>query len=105
MAVESNDLIVKLGDLVVKATNSTTKLEQILAYMANVTKDERVGGYNGIWMNEKDKSAFEPLMDSNYFQVDIKERNHHEMNEVFEKNKHLMQKQWVSLNEKNKRRE
>lgn len=45
-------------------------------------KDEKVGGYNGIWMTKKDKSA---LTDSNYFQVDIKERNHHEMNKVLKK--------------------
>jgi hypothetical protein len=67
LVVELDDLIAKLGDLVVKATNSTSKLEQILAYMANATKDERVGGYNGILMNEKDKSAFGPLTYSNYF--------------------------------------
>ncbi len=71
-----------MGDLVVKAANSTIELEQIFAYVANVMKDERVSGYNGIWMNEKDKNAFRPLTNSNYFQVDIKERNHHEMNEV-----------------------
>jgi len=82
LVVESNDLIAKLGDPVIKSTNSTTKLEHILTYMVNAMKDERVGGYNGIWMSEKDKSA---LMDSNYFQVDIKERNHHEMNKVLKK--------------------
>jgi hypothetical protein len=68
--------------------------------MANETKDKRVGGYNGIWMNEKNKSAFRPLTNSNYFQVDIKEKNHNEMNKVLEKNEHLMQKQLVSLNKK-----
>ncbi len=82
MVVESNDLIAKLGDPVIKSTNSTTKLEHILTYMVNAMKDERVGGYNGIWMSEKDKSA---LMDSNYFQVDIKDRNHREMNKVLKK--------------------
>ncbi len=100
LAIESDDLIAKLGDLVVKAASFIAKLEQILAYMANATKDKRVGGYNGIWMNEKDKSAFKPLTNSNYFQVDIKEKNHHEMNKVLEKNEHLMQKQLVSLNKK-----
>lgn len=85
LAVESDDLVAKLGDPVIKSTNSTIELEQISAYMANAMKDERLGGYNGIWMIKKDQSAFEPLMDSNYFQVDIKERNHHEMNEVLEK--------------------
>lgn len=79
LVVESNDLIAKLGDLVVKSTNSTTELEHILTYIVNAMKDEKVGGYNGIWMTEKDKST---LTDSNYFQVDIKERNHHEMNKV-----------------------
>jgi hypothetical protein len=82
LVVESNDLIAKLGDPVIKSTNSTTKLEHILTYMVNAMKDERVGGYNGIWMSEKDKSA---LMDSNYFQVDIKDRNHREMNKVLKK--------------------
>jgi hypothetical protein len=62
--------------------------------------DERAGGYNGIWMNEEDQSAFELLIDNNYFYVDVQEQSHHEMNMVLEKKKHLMQKRKVALNKK-----
>lgn len=35
--------------------------------------DERAGGYNGIRMNEEGQNAFELLIYSNYFYVDVQE--------------------------------
>jgi hypothetical protein len=66
--------------------------------------DERVGGYDGIWMNEENQNAFELLINNNYFYVDVQERSHHEMNMVLEKKEHLMQKQRATLSEKTNRR-
>jgi hypothetical protein len=72
--------------------------------MLDMMMDERVGGYDGIWMNEEDQSASKLLIDSNYFYVDVQEQNHHEMNMVLEKNEHLMQKRGAALNEKTNKR-
>jgi hypothetical protein len=41
--------------------------------MAKMMKDERENGNNFIWMNEKDHSASNPLVDNNCFQVDVQE--------------------------------
>jgi len=60
--------------------------------MAKMMMDEGKDGDDGIWMNEEDQSAFEPLMNNNCFHVDIQEHDHHEMNGVLEKNEYLMQK-------------
>jgi hypothetical protein len=46
--------------------------------------DEGEDGDDDIWMNEENKSAFEPLTGSNFFHVDIHEKCHHEMNGVLE---------------------
>jgi hypothetical protein len=36
-------------------------------------------------MNEEGYSAFGPLMDINYFHVDVQKKSHHELNGVLEK--------------------
>ncbi len=68
--------------------------------MANMRTNERVYGYDGIWMNEEDKSASKPLANNNCFHVDVQEGGHHEMNGGARKKKHLMQKQWAALKNK-----
>jgi hypothetical protein len=39
--------------------------------MAKTLTNEGEDGDNGIWMNEEDQNAYEPLIDNNYFHVDI----------------------------------
>jgi hypothetical protein len=48
--------------------------------MVEKKRDEWTCGYNGIWMNEENNSAYGPLMDINYFHVDVREKSHHELN-------------------------
>jgi hypothetical protein len=48
--------------------------------MVDTRKVEGVGGYDGIWMNEKDQTTFRYLIDNKHFHVDIHEQSHHEMN-------------------------
>lgn len=63
-------------------------------------KDEGQNGDDGNWMNEEDKSASEPLMENNYFHMDVQEQSHHERNGEVEENEQLMKKKWVALNKK-----
>jgi hypothetical protein len=39
--------------------------------MAKTMKDEREDGDNGIWMNEEDQNASNPLVHNNCFHVDV----------------------------------
>jgi len=56
-------------------------------------KNEWTCGYDGIWMNEKNNSASQPLTNINYFHVDVHEKNHHELNGcLFERNGYLIKK-------------
>jgi hypothetical protein len=41
--------------------------------MVAMMKDERQNGDDGNWMNEKNKNASKPLMENNYFHMDIHE--------------------------------
>jgi hypothetical protein len=61
------------------------ELEDISIHMAEKKKDEWIGGYDGIWMNEEDNNTSQPLRDINYFHMDVQKRSHHELNGVFEK--------------------
>jgi hypothetical protein len=80
-----DDSIVKSVNIIVTLANSTIELEHISAYMVDTTKDEGVGGYDGIWMNEGDSNACEPMIDNNYFHMDVHEQGHHEMNGCLKK--------------------
>jgi hypothetical protein len=42
--------------------------------------NERVYGYDCIWMNEEDQSVDKPLTNNNCFHVDVHKGGHHEMN-------------------------
>jgi hypothetical protein len=87
-----DESVVKSVNIIVTLANSTVELEHISTYMVDTMKDEGVGGYDGIWMNERDSNAFEPMIDNNYFHVDVHEQGHYEMNGMLEKSEHLMQK-------------
>ncbi len=41
--------------------------------------------YDDIWMKEEDQSASRPLINNNFFHMDVQERSHHEMNMVSKK--------------------
>lgn len=77
-----DDSVVKSINIIVTSANFTIEFKHISTYMVDTTKDERVGGYDGIWMNEGDSNTFEPMIDNNYFHVDVHEQGHHEMNGV-----------------------
>jgi hypothetical protein len=70
-----------------KLDDDTAELEQTITHVAKMMKYEREDGDNGIWMNEEDKNASNPLVDSNCFHADVEEWGHHEMNGVLEKKK------------------
>jgi hypothetical protein len=57
--------------------------------MEKTMMDEGEDDDVGIWMNEENQSAFEPLTNNNCFHVDIQEQGHHEMNGVLEKKKKI----------------
>lgn len=48
-----DDSLAKSIDLVDKSNDVTIELEQITTHMAEMMKDEREDGDNGIWMNEE----------------------------------------------------
>ncbi len=60
------------------------ELEQIITHMVKTMKNEKEDGDNGIWMNEEDHSASNPLVDNNCFHVDVQEWSHHEVSGVLE---------------------
>jgi hypothetical protein len=88
-----------LVDLVAKSANYIDELGHVLIHMVEQIKNGWTSGYDARWMKEEGQTAFEPLMDYNYFHVDIHEKGHHEMNGVLEKSEHLMQTWWAALNE------
>ncbi len=87
-------------DSIAQSVDYINELGHISIHMAKQTKDAWTSGYDGIWMNEEDNNTFGPLMDVNYFHVDIHEKSHHELNGVLEKNEYLIKKRWVALKEK-----
>ncbi len=87
-------------DSIAQSIDYINELGHISTHMVKQTKDAWTSGYDGIWMNEEDNNTFGPLMDVNYFHVDIHEKSHHELNGVLEKNEYLIKKRWVALKEK-----
>ncbi len=68
-------------------------VETYLNTHGNKTRKEWTNGDNSTKMNEKGNNASWPLKYErgvNYFHMDVKEKNHHELNGVFKKNKNLM---------------
>jgi len=91
--------IKKSVDSTTQSTNYIDELGHILIHVVEKTKDEWIGGYHDIWMNEYN-NTFEPLMNVNYFHMDVQEKSHDELNEVLEKMIILIQTHWVALKEK-----
>jgi hypothetical protein len=60
----------KLVDSTTQVTNYIDELGHILIHMARKMKYEWIGGTHDIWMNECN-NTFEPLMNVNYFHVDV----------------------------------
>jgi len=91
--------IKKSIDSTIQSTNYINELGHILIHMLKKMKDEWIGGYHDICMKEYN-NTFEPLMNVNYFHVDVQENSHHESNGVLEKNDYSIQTQWATLKEK-----
>ncbi len=92
-------------DSIAQSVDYINELGHISIHKVKQTKDAWTSGYNGIWMNEEDNNTFGPLMDVNYFHVDIHEKSHHELNGVLEKNEYLIKKMVGCPKRKNKRSE
>jgi hypothetical protein len=68
-----DDSPTKSANLVDKLNGDMAELEQIITHMVKTMKNEKEDGDNGIWMNEEDHSASNPLVDNNCFHVDVQE--------------------------------
>ncbi len=68
-------------DSTTQSTNYIDELGHILIHMVEKMRDEWISGYHDICMNGYN-NTFEPLMNVNYFHMDVQENSHHELNGV-----------------------
>jgi hypothetical protein len=65
----------KSVDSVDKLDDDIVELEKISTYLVEMMKDEGYGD-NDIWMSKEYQNAFEPLIKSNYFHMDVHEQGY-----------------------------
>lgn len=56
------------------------ELEKNATHLVKMLKDEKGDGDDDIQMSKESQNAYEPLIKSNYFHMDVQEQGHHERN-------------------------